>query len=295
MSELEQALQKFPNVKGINGQYQVRCPCHDDKHASLSLSETPDGRLLAYCHAGCSFENIIKALDLQPDRTNDTPVITATYDYKDALTGESYQVVRYNPKAFKQRRPDGKGGWLWNLNGITPNLYMRDFLEIHIQEHPEIPVWIVEGEKDVLSLMKVGQVATSISGGASTKWHPSLVPVFEGARVVIIPDNDETGRKYSQNVANLLYGWCSSLKVINLPSLIGNILPIKDASDYLETQTIDNLLNILYNTREYIPSGAVTSDEFDSFKGVNRYLWKLIRSSSGKKKPQPKKTLGIEE
>ena len=29
-----------------------------------------------------------------------------------------FQVVRFAPKDFRQRRPDGNGGWIWNLNGI---------------------------------------------------------------------------------------------------------------------------------------------------------------------------------
>ena len=217
MSEYELALTRLKGLKKTSNGFDAICPCHDDKRQSLSIAEK-DGQFLACCHAGCSFESIIKELDLPPQKKAEPiiPVITDTYDYKDALTGEPYQVVRYYPKDFKQRRPDGKGGWVWNKDGITPNLYMRDFLEIHVAEHPEKPIFIVEGEKDVLSLMKVGQVATSISGGASTKWHPSLMPIFEGAKVVIIPDGDEPGRKYALYVANLLYGWCASLKVISL-------------------------------------------------------------------------------
>ena len=274
MSELEQALQKFPNVKGINGQYQVRCPCHNDKHASLSLSETPEGRLLAYCHAGCSFESIIKVLNLPPDGTNDIPTITNTYDYTDSEGELLYQVIRYHPKSFKQRRPDGKD-WIWNLQGITPTLYK--LLEVIIAIREGITVYIVEGEKDVETLRSNKLVATTISGGASTKWSPELIPLFENANIIIIPDNDAAGKKYAHYVASILDGWCASLKVLELP--LG-----KDVSDYLQTQTIDNLLNLIHNTGEYVPRGAVTREEFESFKGVNRYLWKLIRPFNGKRK-----------
>jgi putative DNA primase/helicase len=34
-----------------------------------------------------------------------------------------YQTVRYDPKSFKQRRPNGKGGWHWNLKGVRLVLY----------------------------------------------------------------------------------------------------------------------------------------------------------------------------
>lgn len=40
----------------------ARCPSHEDRHASLSLANTPDGKLLAYCFAGCSWAEIREAL-----------------------------------------------------------------------------------------------------------------------------------------------------------------------------------------------------------------------------------------
>jgi hypothetical protein len=40
----------------------ARCPAHDDRHASLSLANAPDGKLLAFCFAGCSFAEIREAL-----------------------------------------------------------------------------------------------------------------------------------------------------------------------------------------------------------------------------------------
>ena len=36
--------------------------------------------------------------------------IAATYDYVDEAGALQFQAVRYAPKAFRQRRPDGKAG-----------------------------------------------------------------------------------------------------------------------------------------------------------------------------------------
>ena len=45
------------------GRYGVaRCPAHDDHTPSLTLTDAPDGRLLARCHAGCQFTDVIDAL-----------------------------------------------------------------------------------------------------------------------------------------------------------------------------------------------------------------------------------------
>ena len=51
------------------------------------------------------------------------PQIVATYDYCDANGGVLYQAVRYKPKDFRQRKPDGKGGWEWNMQGVDRVLY----------------------------------------------------------------------------------------------------------------------------------------------------------------------------
>ncbi|HKN11753.1 MAG TPA: hypothetical protein VJX68_01025 [Candidatus Binatus sp.] len=42
--------------------WRVRCPSHDDRHASLDITETPDGRVLVHCWSGCSQAEVIDAL-----------------------------------------------------------------------------------------------------------------------------------------------------------------------------------------------------------------------------------------
>src|SRR5262249_33485356 len=41
--------------------------------------------------------------------------IVATYPYTDAAGTLLYEVVRLEPKSFRQRRPDGRGGWVWSV------------------------------------------------------------------------------------------------------------------------------------------------------------------------------------
>jgi len=102
--------------------------------------------------------------------------------------------------------------------------------------------------------------------------------MFQGAKVVIIPDNDEAGRKYALYVANLLCGWCSTLKLLTLPA--------KDVSDYLETHAIGELLQIVDNTKGYVSD---LPEWFNDWRGVNQYLWnELLRQRAYKKKPQYK-------
>jgi len=44
--------------------------------------------------------------------------IIDAYHYTDKQGVVLYEVLRYEPKGFRQRRPDGKGGHIWNLDGV---------------------------------------------------------------------------------------------------------------------------------------------------------------------------------
>jgi len=53
MTPLELLLSKLPGVRKSGSGWSARCPAHDDRHASLSVSSSDDGRVLLHCHAGC--------------------------------------------------------------------------------------------------------------------------------------------------------------------------------------------------------------------------------------------------
>lgn len=50
-------------TKSGNG-YKARCPAHDDRSPSLSLSPGDGGRALVNCHAGCQTEHVLAAIGL---------------------------------------------------------------------------------------------------------------------------------------------------------------------------------------------------------------------------------------
>ena len=76
------------------------------------------------------------------------------YDYTDADGAVIGQVVRYEPKDFRQRRPDGDGGWRWKMDGLQLPLYRLHDLTGHAT------VYIGEGEKDSDRLWAAGLPAT---------------------------------------------------------------------------------------------------------------------------------------
>jgi hypothetical protein len=77
-------------------------------------------------------------------RANGKARIAATYDYRDAKGSLTFQTVRLEPKGFYQRRPDGKGGWINNLEGVSPLPYRLPDVLRAVQQGRRI--YIVEGE-----------------------------------------------------------------------------------------------------------------------------------------------------
>lgn len=237
LTELLPRLNNPIPYKGRQDDYFSFCPCHDDgaKSGRRSLrTQQKDGKILLYCFAGCTPENIVKALGLTMSDlfTDDKPKasrrqIAAVYDYQDEAGRLSYQVVKYIPKDFRVRRPDGAGGWAWNLKGIDPLPYRLPSLKAALEAGKA--VFIVEGEKDADNLAGLGLTATCNHGGAG-KWrehHSKHFPA--GAQVVILPDNDQPGRDHAEQVKAQLAARGCNVKVLNLPGL-----PDKgDVSDWI--------------------------------------------------------------
>jgi putative DNA primase/helicase len=167
--------------------------------------------------------------------------IVATYDYVDERGAVLFQVVRFEPKDFRQRRPDGEGGWIWNLDSIQRTLYR--LLELREAVASDHVIFIVEGEKDVESLRKLNIVATTCPGGAN-KWRPEYNQFFAGADVVVISDADEPGREHAKNVAAQLAAFAKRIRLIELPA--------KDASDWLLAGgTAEKLWALVEETSEW--------------------------------------------
>jgi 5S rRNA maturation endonuclease (ribonuclease M5) len=155
--------------------------------------------------------------------------IVKTYDYRDESGQLLYQVVRYEPRDFRQRRPDGKGDWIWNLEGVRRVLYRLQEL---LRASSDDWVFIVEGEKDVDRLYDEGLVATTCPMGAG-KWNDNYSEFLnDRSKVAIIPDNDDAGKNHAKKVAESLA--CVGVKA-RIVNLLG--LPEKgDVSDWLDKE-----------------------------------------------------------
>ncbi|MDP6526626.1 MAG: DUF927 domain-containing protein, partial [Kiritimatiellia bacterium] len=208
-------------------------------------SQTYAHRLTGDCRCGQRHDNRPPS----PKRGSKRPSrrIVATYDYTDEDGTLLFQTVRYDPKDFAQRQPDGKGGWKWNLEGVRRVLYRLPEL---LAADPAKPVFIVEGEKDADNLIKLGLVATTNPMGAG-KWLPEYSVWLEGRQVVKVPDNDRTGREDAVKVAYSVQGVAKSVRVLELAGLPDQ----GDVSDWLgQGHTIDELVDLARKAPEWEPS-----------------------------------------
>ena len=264
------------DVKQIGGEeYKARCPfpSHRDGNPSFNFSNQT-GQY--FCH-GCGkkgdafhFFGKINSLDTKRDfpkilkgiaqdfgisNQKKKSRIVKTSDYTDPQEKLLFQVCRMDPKDFRQRRPDGNGGWIWNLKGIEPALYRLPEV-LKAQE-----VIIVEGEKDADTVSQMGLTGTTCAMGAG-KWRESYNEALKGKNVVLIPDNDNEGREHMAKVGASLNGIAKSLKWIDLPGLASK----GDISDWAakfddKMEAAERLAIMIEGAGEYEPPKKATLED----------------------------------
>src|SRR5215472_8886827 len=165
------------------------CPVHHGKDGNFGVNMETG---LAQCHSQCgrgwdmvSLEMELGGLDFprakervfeligRPNVPWEARNLESCFDYTDESGKVLYQVLRFAGKQFKQRRPDGQSDWIWGLGDVRrvpfqlPKIIASDF------------VAVCEGEKDCLTLGRLGIVATCNNGGAGN-FKPELAVHFTG-------------------------------------------------------------------------------------------------------------------
>lgn len=254
---LQEVLSHFDGVKRRNeNEYMVRCPCHDDKKQSLCIGNGEKGVVLK-CQAGCDTRAILDRVGLKPadlffeKKQDNRPQIVATYQYPNGV-----QKLRRSDKSFTWRRPDGKGGWIYNRKGVPHSLYIAGELSEDVA--------IVEGEKDADNLHKLGWTAVSGEDGAGPgKWRSEYTEQLRGFPVVIFQDNDDVGKAYAQEVATALSSVAKSVHLLDLSKIWPEIPEHGDVSDLIarfgEEQASDMIAELLRKTPAWVPQNPAIS------------------------------------
>ncbi len=239
---------------GSRREASVKCPFHDDGTASMSVNLERGAWFCHACGIGGGLLDFERTLTGKPDVEcwtainatigRDAPKaskpkrgrIVATYDYHNAAGKIVYQAVRLaEPKRFQQRQPNGKGGWIWDMDSVARVLFNLPAL---VRANVAL---IAEGEKDALNLQKaaaefadgngsLSYAATCNIGGAG-KWLDEYSPYLAGKKAFVFQDNDDPGRRHAQQVCANVSKYAQAVHLVELPGLPDQ----GDVSDYLQT------------------------------------------------------------
>lgn len=151
------------------------------------------------------------------------------YDYTDEDGELLFVAARYidreGAKTFRQARLVD-GVWRWNIDGARRVLYRLPRVIEHIEANGREPLYVVEGEKDVLAVEAAGAVATCNPMGAG-KWTDEHAEALQGARrVVVVADRDDPGLAHARIVAE-------SLAAVGVTAEVVQAAAGKDAADHL--------------------------------------------------------------
>ena len=177
------------------------------------------------------------------------PKVVAEYDYTDEFGALLHQVVRYEPKTFRQRRPDceNPGRWINNVDGVAIVPYrLPELIEAVGNDQP---ILIVEGEAKV-DLLRSWNVAATCCSGGSGKWKHEHSEFLDGADVMLLPDADDAGYRHVEQVGASLNGVAKRIRVVLLP----NLPPKGDVVDWAEAGgTREKLDELIEGTPEWKP------------------------------------------
>lgn len=158
---------------------------------------------------------------------------TSIYEYRDEFGAVLFQSLRFqrpNPekekgyeKTFRQRRPDGNGGWIWKTEGVRLVIY--NLPEV-LSTNPQA-VHICEGEKDCDTLTSMGLTATTNVAGAG-KWKDAYSESLRDRQVVLWPDQDKPGKDHAKAVFDSVSKRAATVRIVNVPE------PYKDVTEWWE-------------------------------------------------------------
>jgi putative DNA primase/helicase len=232
-------------LRKTGSNYMALCDFHSEDDPSMSLFKGTDGNWRFKCHGcqasgdtvkyitlkrGMPFADAVAYLAQEAKTAPEKPKIVATYDYCDEHGELLYQTVRYSPKDFRQRRPTPQG-WVWNLKDVRRVLYRLPEL-LDIIKAPGVPIYYVEGEKDVESMRALGFTATTHAGGAQAYRKELLEVLPPRQRIVVIPDMDEPGKQLMRRVFADGRAMGHDVGFLLLPEVDGK--QHKDISEWLE-------------------------------------------------------------
>ena len=263
---LQTILSRLKGVKKVGpNTYRAYSPLRDEKEPSLYITEKPDGTILMCDHGGGDAKAILAAIGLtmrilfpdggssgsEPKGSDPERKVAAIYKYLDKNGELVAEKVRYKNKTFfwRSKKPDGSYDYHKPKN--VP-LYNGTVLE------KAEAVFLVEGEKDVDTLTKYGLPAVSLPNGAH--WENEYVAYFSDKVIIILPDNDDTGRDYAKAALKALKPTNYNTGIMQLNNLWPEIPEKGDVSDYIAAKgeeavvKLKETLDVVTRNRKLAPA-----------------------------------------
>lgn len=271
-----------------DGNYKCRCPAHDDKQESLSVREGTKG-IVIKCFAGCTIDVICARLGMKPaelfwqgesekklsrraaPRPKAPPRVFGSYAEAYGHLGElvcvypyttaegklAFEVARIRKadggKTFRQHRPvdpdKGKFPIVCSVPGELSGGLIYRLPEVVAAIQAGKPVYVVEGEKDVETLRRLGLCATTCPGGAKN-WRKAHSVHLKGADVIVVPDNDPSGAEHEKLVVGNSQGLARSVRAVHLADGCPELPEKGDITDLEDMVGAERALAILRELQE---------------------------------------------
>ncbi len=252
--------------------WSARCPGHEDRSPSLSVSVGEDGRCLVHCHTGCPLDAITQALGLSdrdlfadspsslrrsgsrstkpaaapPPRTSPSwrrALAGTIRDYGEPSHLHEYHSADGKLVGIVARFPTSPGktyrqastldnGETWNATAMPSPRPLYNLAAVLASDC----VIVVEGERCADSLASLSYVVTTSASGSKaaekTDWSP-----LAGRRVVVLPDHDEAGEAYADDVARLaVEAGAASVSVLRIADHWPECPEAGDVADWIESR-----------------------------------------------------------
>ncbi len=244
------------------------CRQCDKKGDSITLEMEIEGKSFEDACISTGQEHKLKGTEKKspPLKPKQKPKIIKTYDYTDDHGNLLFQVCRFEPKDFRQRRPGKTKDWVWDLKDTPIVLYQLP--KVISSEY----IFFCEGEKDVDNVSKLGIVATTNPMGAGKlpgqQEKYGILNALKNKRVYVLPDNDIPGKNHAEQLANILIkeNITPRVKILELP-----VNPHGDVSDLIKEKGIDSTSDIISELAKKagkykIPSSFITAEELDAME-----------------------------
>lgn len=215
LDPVQRVLNRLSGARRSGGGWTAKCPAHNDSDPSLSVSEGRDGCALVHCHAGCEYEKILHAIELEPSdlfpkssRLTDRE-LRMRYPRSDGGT-HAHPTMQLLHQAALRRTSSLKVDELATSLGVTA----VSLNELEVAWDEEDKCWLFperDGRRRIIGLMKRYPDGSKyfISGGARGLYIPKSF-VVSGEDIFVAEGGSDTAAGCSR-------GW----NIIGRPSAHG--------------------------------------------------------------------------